>query len=104
MPWGGAYNRMAADATAFAHRNERYLLDHVVVAADPGAFEAGKRWVGRSWSIAHGWGSGRVYPNFPDPDLSDWAAAYHADNHERLRRVKQAYDPDGVFRADAQSL
>ena len=73
MPWGGAYNRVAADDTAFAHRDERYLLDHVVVTDDPGAFEAGQRWVRRSWSIAHRWGSGRVYPNFPDPDLSDWA-------------------------------
>jgi FAD/FMN-containing dehydrogenase len=104
MPWGGAYNRVAADATAFAHRNERYLLDHVVVAGDPGAFAAGQRWVRRSWSIAHRWGSGRVYPNFPDPDLADWAAAYHANNQDRLRRVKQAYDPDGVFRRDEQSL
>jgi FAD/FMN-containing dehydrogenase len=104
MPWGGAYNRVAPDATAFAHRDERYLLDHVVVAGDPGALRAGQRWVRRSWSLAHRWGSGRVYPNFPDRDLSDWAAAYHAENHERLRRVKQACDPDGVFRHDEQSL
>jgi FAD/FMN-containing dehydrogenase len=41
------------------------------------------------------WG---VYPNFPDPDLQDWAHAYHGTNDDRLRRVKAAYDPDGLFR------
>ena len=35
-PLGGAYNRVAADATAFAHRAERFLVEHVLVAA-PGA-------------------------------------------------------------------
>lgn len=66
---GGAYNRVAADATAFVHRGERFLLEH---AADD------RRWVDRSWAIAHPHGSGRVYPNFPGPQLDGWAAANHA--------------------------
>ena len=44
------------------------------------------------------WGTGRVYPNFPDPDLEDWARAYHGTNLERLARIKARYDPDGFFR------
>ena len=42
-------------------------------------------------------GSGRVYPNFPDPELDDWGWAYYRENYARLRRVKATYDPDGVF-------
>jgi hypothetical protein len=38
-----------------------------------------------------------VYPNFPDPDLDDWAAAYHAGNYPRLVAVKNAYDPHRFF-------
>jgi Berberine and berberine like len=38
-----------------------------------------------------------VYPNFPDPDLTDWAPAYYGTNYDRLRRVKAAYDPRGFF-------
>jgi FAD/FMN-containing dehydrogenase len=86
---GGAYNRVAEDATAFAHRSERFLLEHIAGPADP--------WVDRSWAAAHADGSGRVYPNFPDPGLDDWAAAYHAGNYPRLAAVKNAYDPHRFF-------
>jgi hypothetical protein len=86
---GGAYNRVAEDATAFAHRCERFLLEHIADATDA--------WVDRSWSTAHADGSGRVYPNFPDPALDGSAAAYHAGNHPRLAAVKRAYDPHRFF-------
>jgi FAD/FMN-containing dehydrogenase len=86
---GGAYNRVAEAATAFAHRSERFLLEHIAEATDP--------WVDGSWATAHADGSGRVYPNFPDPALDDWAVAYHAGNYPRLRAVKNAYDPHRFF-------
>jgi hypothetical protein len=44
-----------------------------------------------------------VYPNFPDPDLQDWAHAYYGTSYERLLHVKAKYDPDGFFRSP-QSL
>jgi FAD/FMN-containing dehydrogenase len=87
---GGAYNRVAADATAFVHRGERFLLHHVA--------DDGTAWADRSWALAHTHGSGRVYPNFPDPQLDGWAAAYHGDNLARLVAVKHAYDPGRLFR------
>jgi FAD/FMN-containing dehydrogenase len=102
-PMGGAYNRVAGDATAFAHRDERYLLEHVLVA-DPAAPAVSRQWVARSWATAHPWGSGRVYPNFPDPELANWAEAYYGANYERLLRVKQEYDPDRRFGFAEQSL
>jgi FAD/FMN-containing dehydrogenase len=87
---GGAYNRVAEDATAFAHRSERFLVEHV--AEGPG-----DAWVDASWATAHVDGSGRVYPNFPDLALEDPAAAYHGGNLARLMAVKRAYDPQRVF-------
>lgn len=86
---GGAYNRVAPTATAFAHRTERFLLEHV------GEDRTG--WVDRSWEIAHAHGSGRVYPNFPDPRLDNWADAYHGGNLARLVAAKHTYDPDRLF-------
>jgi FAD/FMN-containing dehydrogenase len=87
---GGAYNRASVEATAFAHRGERFLLEHLA-RDDP-------QWADRSWAIAHPHGSGRVYPNFPDPQLDSWAAAYHGDNLPRLAAAKQSYDPGRLFR------
>jgi len=100
-PWSGAYNRTRTDATAFAHRNERFLLKHAVVLNPHAAAherDAARDWLTRSWSIVHPHGSGGVYPSFPDPDLTDWARAYHDVNYERLTHIKARYDRDNLFR------
>ncbi|MGH3876685.1 MAG: FAD-binding oxidoreductase [Actinophytocola sp.] len=86
---GGAYDEFAPDATAYAHRGARFLLEHVG--------EDGSEWVDRSWALAHAHGTGRVYANFPDVHLEDWASAYHGDHHARLVAAKRAYDPDRLF-------
>jgi hypothetical protein len=96
-PWGGAYNRVPADATAFAHRDELFLLKQAVVVDPAADHEEARRWLARSWELVHPWGSGGVYPNFPDPDFDDWSEAYHRGNRERLLRVRSSYDPDGFF-------
>jgi FAD/FMN-containing dehydrogenase len=72
-PWGGAYNRVAEDATAFPHRDELFLLKHAAFD-DPG-------WVKRSFATTHPYGTGGVYPNFPEPGLDD--RAYYGGNYER---------------------
>jgi len=95
-PWGGAYNRVPAGATAFVHRAARFLLKHEVVL-DRGAGPGGG-WPARSWATVHPWGTGGVYPNFPEPARDAWDAAYHGANREWLQRVQAAYDPDGAFR------
>ena len=106
MPWGGAYNRVRPDATAFVHRQELFQLKHSVTV-DPhtsvGEKEEAQRWLLRSWESVHAWGSGRVFPNFIDPELEGWAEAYYGTNYERLLRVKARYDPTGFFRF-SQSL
>jgi len=106
MPWGGAYNAVRPDATAFVHRNELFQIKHAVVV-DPSAStaekESARRQVVRSWGSVHPWGSGRVFQNFVDPELENWADAYYGDNLGRLVAVKARYDGENFFRFD-QSL
>jgi hypothetical protein len=100
MPWGGAYSRVPADATAFPHRDELFLLEHSVVVPagfDAAATGAARAWLSESWELVHPSGSGGVYANFPDTDLADEHSAYWGRNLERARRVKEQYDPEGVF-------
>jgi Berberine and berberine like len=100
-PWGGAYNRIRSDATAFGHRQELFLIQHaVLVDPDTSAAEreAARSWLARSWALVRPWGSGRAYQNFPDPDLEDWAHAYYGTNYDRLVHIKRKYDPDDFFR------
>jgi FAD/FMN-containing dehydrogenase len=100
MPWGGAYNRVPANATAFPHRDELFLLEHSVVVPvgfDAAATEAARAWLSDSWELVHPSGSGGVYANFPDTDLPDEHRAYWGANLERVRRVKERCDTEGVF-------
>src|ERR1044072_5568440 len=71
-----------SDETAFAHRDERFLLK----------LTGPEEWLHRAYEIAHEHGSGGVYPNFPDPGLDDALTAYHGPNLPRPRQVKAAYD------------
>ena len=103
MPWGGAYNRLAPDATAFPHRQELFLVQHLLELesdARGADRERGHTWLTRSWELLRPFGSGGVYANFPDPELEDPGHAHYRENYARLLRVKAAYDPDNVFRSD----
>jgi FAD/FMN-containing dehydrogenase len=96
-PWGGAYNRTPVAATAFAHRDARFLLKHAAVI-DPGAPVAEARaWLDEAYAITHPYGTGGKYPNFPEDDLDPWAVEYHGANRDRLLELKWRYDPDRVF-------
>jgi FAD/FMN-containing dehydrogenase len=96
-PWGGAYNHVAAGATAFPHRDARFLLKPGAVLA-PGVEDGpARRWLAGAWDIAHPYGTGGAYVNFPDPELEGSERAYYGENLERLERVKAVYDPEGFF-------
>jgi FAD/FMN-containing dehydrogenase len=97
-PWSGAYTRVAADATAFPHRDARFLLKPGTVLAPTVDPAPARDWLAEAWESVHPYGTGGAYVNFPDPELADPERAYHGQNLERLQRIKEAYDPDGVFR------
>jgi FAD/FMN-containing dehydrogenase len=105
-PWGGAYNRVRADATAFPHRQARFLLKHAVVIpaqAPASQRQQARDWLTKSWAAVTPWGNGGVYPNFPDNDLDDSGHHYYGVNYEHLTRVKARYDP-GEFLHFPQSI
>jgi FAD/FMN-containing dehydrogenase len=99
-PWGGAYTRVPRTATAFAHRDARFLLKHSATVdphAPPAATAAARHWLDRSWTMAHPSGTRGIYPNFPEPERPHWDPAYHLGNRDRLLALKRRYDPDDLL-------
>jgi FAD/FMN-containing dehydrogenase len=104
--WGGAINRVAADATAFVHRDDFALASiGATWQSDEraGKVEALQGWVDELWSDLGNSTSNASYQNFADPALRPSSRAYFGANLARLERVKRSVDPDNVFRF-AQSV
>ncbi|MGH2510628.1 MAG: BBE domain-containing protein, partial [Ktedonobacteraceae bacterium] len=104
--FGGAINRIAADATAFVHRSALFSIQYTASwnATDPASVaSANHQWLNNTWQTMRPYVSGEAYQNYIDPDLTDWQQAYYGANLPRLQHVKAIYDPDNVFRF-AQSI
>ena len=100
-PWGGAYTRVSAARTAFAHRDASFWIKHEASIEPSASSErngAAAAWVRGSWAGVHPFGTGGVFPNFADPELEDPGRAYYGSNLERLRDLEARYDPEGLFR------
>jgi FAD binding domain/Berberine and berberine like len=94
--YGGAYNRPAADATAFVHRDMLFSLQYgAYFTGSPGP---SKRWINGVWRALRPFVSGQAYQNYIDPQLSNWQHAYYAGNLARLRDIKKQVDPEFKFR------
>ncbi|MEU4412970.1 FAD-binding oxidoreductase [Nocardia salmonicida] len=115
LPFGGAINAVATDATAMPARDSfMKMLIHASWRL-PFDDERYLRWAREMYREVHADTGGVPVPNaayggsyinYPDPDLADaawntsglpWHAFYYGDNYRRLLRVKEAVDPRNVF-------
>lgn len=104
--FGGAFNRVATDATAFVHRDALFSAQYTANwhASDPSSVaSASQTWLTGTWQAMRPYASGFAYQNYIDPDLPNWQTAYYGANLARLQQVKAAYDPGNLFRF-AQSI
>lgn len=104
--YGGAINRVAADATAFVHRNTLFSAQYTAnwnAGAPSSVIAANFSWLNGMWQALRPYASGSAYQNYIDPNLSNWQQAYYGSNLPRLQQVKAAYDPDNLFHF-AQSI
>ncbi len=101
---GGAVARVPADATAYAHRSSRILVN--LAAFFEGDEERRQRqaWVD-DFAARLDQGDPGAYVNFiGDEDAERVRAAYPAATYERLAAVKRRYDPDNLFRLNQNVL
>ena len=95
---GGAMARVPADATAFAHRASRIMVNVAAVYATPDEEPAHEAWV-TAFAAALRQGDKGAYVNFlMDEGEEGVRAAYPDATWDRLAEVKRRYDPDNLFR------
>ena len=96
-PIDGAVRDVAGPDTAFAYRDVTWA--GVIVGVDPDPALAGdlEAWVKNYWEALHPSAAGGAYVNFLMDEGADRVRQSYRDNHDRLRAVKRAYDPDNLF-------
>jgi FAD/FMN-containing dehydrogenase len=95
---GGAMARVPSDATAFAHRASRVMVNVAAVYERPDEAAAHEDWV-KAFAAALHRGDSGAYVNFlGDEGEERVRAAYPGATWERLVEIKGRYDPTNLFR------
>jgi FAD/FMN-containing dehydrogenase len=95
---GGAIARVPIDATAYAHRTKRIMVNVASFYEGPSDFAKRAAWV-TDLADTLSQGDPRGYVNFLGDEGADRVrAAYPGDTWDRLRTIKARYDPDNLFR------
>jgi FAD/FMN-containing dehydrogenase len=95
---GGAIRDVPHDATAFPHRDARWLINIAGQWHEPGATDDEIAWVRETFSALEPHLSGGAYSNFMGDDDARAATVAYGSTLARLQRIKAIYDPDNVFR------
>jgi FAD/FMN-containing dehydrogenase len=94
---GGAIARVARDATAYVHRDARWLINIPVSWVDPADTDTEIAWVRDTFAALQPHVSGGAYVNFMEADEVDADETAYGDTLARLVQVKTDYDPHNVF-------
>jgi hypothetical protein len=95
---GGAMARVPADATAFAHRSSRIMVNVAAFYEGPEDRPRREAWVA-DFAAALEQGDAGAYVNFlGDEGEERVRAAYPGSTWERLVEIKGRYDPTNLFR------
>ena len=100
-PMHGAASRLPADATAFSRRDPCFNVSGLAIWEDATQDSEHIDWARRTAAVvASHSASASGYLNYgaPDEPIERVRAAYGDSTFERLRHIKQRYDPNNMFR------
>jgi FAD/FMN-containing dehydrogenase len=95
---GGAVARVPRDATAYAHRDSRIMVNVAAMYQDPEERPKHAEWVNGLADELRQDDEGAYVGFLADEGEARVRAAYPGPTWDRLREVKRKYDPDNVFR------
>jgi len=101
---GGAMARVPAEATAFAHRASRIMVNLAAFYESPEEWAVREAWVSDFAAALHKGDSG-VYVNFlGDAPEAQVRTAYPGSTWDRLSTIKRRYDSTNLFRVNHNIL
>jgi FAD/FMN-containing dehydrogenase len=95
---GGAMARVPNDATAYAHRDSRIMVNVAAIYQSPDERPKHAAWVDGLSDELRQDDAGAYVGFLADEGEKRVRAAYPGATWDRLREVKRRYDPDNVFR------
>jgi len=100
----GAASRVAAKATAFPHRDPHHVVWISPVQDDAANDDAMVRWTRACWEAMKPYVDQAVYVNALDDAAEEGELRVrqaYGTNYERLKTLKQKYDPTNLFRQNS---
>ncbi len=104
--FGGAMQRVSAEATGFGDRTMPYMLSLDAIWSNAAHDDANIAWVRDFWQDMQRHSTGRMYLNFPGHGEGDNLVrdAFGAATYARLQTIKRKYDPHNLFRMNQNIL
>jgi len=96
---GGAVNRVAADATAYPHRDVQFVMNVHTRWREAAQDKECIAWARGLFDATAPFATGGVYVNFmPSDESARVQAGAYGPNFARLAKLKAKYDPGNLFR------
>lgn len=99
-PISGAAAKPGLTDTPWAYRDAKYAGVFVGVDPDPAKFDVLSSWAKAYQEALHPYSSGGAYTNFMMNEGQERVMASYRQNYDRLKQIKQKYDPENLFRVN----
>lgn len=97
---GGATARVPVDATAYAHRNSRMMVNLAAFYETDEEKAQRQAWIAEFAAAISQGDTGRYVNFLSDDGEAGVRAAYPRNTYDRLASIKAVYDPENVFRVN----
>lgn len=94
---GGQINRVAPEATAYAHRDVKYVLNVHGRWQKPGDDQKCIAWARALFNATTPYATGGVYVNFLTGEETDRIRGAYGPNYDRMVQLKKKFDPTNLF-------
>jgi FAD/FMN-containing dehydrogenase len=95
---GGAISRVSPNATAYPHRDIKFVMNVHTRWRERSEEKASITWTRELFAATAPYATGGVYVNFMPEDETNRVAGAYGSNYERLLALKAKYDPGNLFR------